>query len=101
MGGGKFSDGFLVGAVAGAAAFFLLGTEKGKKILKAITEEGGEELGRFLNEFEKQNSGAKPTPKSDKNQGNENVENIENEQVPQPNGVKEEKSHKRFFKKSK
>jgi len=37
---GKFTTGFLLGAMIGAAAVFLLGTKKGKKILKAITDEG-------------------------------------------------------------
>lgn len=35
-----FSNGFLLGLIVGAALVFLLGTEKGKKIVKAITENG-------------------------------------------------------------
>lgn len=38
--GGKFLNGFLLGALIGAGVIFLLGTEKGKKILKTITDEG-------------------------------------------------------------
>ncbi len=37
---GRFSDGFLMGALVGAAGVFLLGTKKGNKILQAVTEEG-------------------------------------------------------------
>lgn len=38
--GGKFFNGLLFGALIGAGAFYLLGTEKGKKILKTVTELG-------------------------------------------------------------
>jgi len=34
-----FGHGFLLGALAGATAYFLFGTKKGKKILKYVTEE--------------------------------------------------------------
>ena len=97
---GRFSDGFLLGALTGAAAFFLLGTEKGKKIIKAISEEGGPELSKFLKEFEKHNSGAKPEPKTGK-PNDIKVEEKDDGQAPDSNGVKEEKPQKRFFKKSK
>ena len=36
----KFLDGFLWGFIIGGAVVFLIGTKKGKKLLKAITEEG-------------------------------------------------------------
>lgn len=36
----KFFDGFLWGLIIGGAVVFLIGTKKGKKLLKAITEEG-------------------------------------------------------------
>lgn len=38
--GGGFMNGFLLGAIIGAAVVFFLFTEKGKKLLKTITEEG-------------------------------------------------------------
>ncbi len=38
--GGKFLNGFLWGALLGGGVVFLLGTKKGKKLLKTITEEG-------------------------------------------------------------
>lgn len=37
---GSFVNGFLWGAIIGAGVVFLLGTEKGKKLLKTIKEEG-------------------------------------------------------------
>jgi len=38
--GDTFFSGFLLGAFIGAAVVFLLGTKKGKKLLKVISEEG-------------------------------------------------------------
>ena len=49
---GRFSDGFLMGALIGGAAVFLLGTEKGNKVLKVIVEEGRAGLGELMNEIE-------------------------------------------------
>lgn len=46
--GNKFFDGFLWGAIIGGGLVFLLGTKKGKKILKMITEEGVEGLSEIL-----------------------------------------------------
>lgn len=37
---GKFINGFLLGALIGAGAVFLLGTKKGKEIIKKFSEEG-------------------------------------------------------------
>ncbi len=110
MPGGRFSDGFLTGIIVGAAGFFLLGTEKGKKILKAISEEGGPELSKFLKELEMRNAGAKPAPKpssakSSQISKNSNSEDLSHEDSPPSNGVSngEHSSSKprRFFKKSK
>jgi gas vesicle protein len=50
--GGRFSDGFLVGALVGGAAVFLLGTKKGNKVLQAITEEGIAGLSELVEEME-------------------------------------------------
>jgi len=44
----RFFDGFLWGAIIGGGLVFLLGTKKGKKILKMITEEGVEGLSEIL-----------------------------------------------------
>jgi len=46
--GNKFFDGFLWGAILGGGLVFLLGTKKGKKLLKTITEEGVEGLSEIL-----------------------------------------------------
>ncbi|MBI3070209.1 MAG: hypothetical protein HYY87_02795 [Candidatus Levybacteria bacterium] len=37
---GGFVNGFLWGAIIGASVVFLLGTKKGKRLLKTVTEEG-------------------------------------------------------------
>lgn len=42
--GGNFFQGFLWGAIIGGSIVFLLGTKKGKKLLKTITEEGIENI---------------------------------------------------------
>jgi gas vesicle protein len=42
-----FIDGLLLGTVVGGAAFFLLGTKKGREILKIVKEEGRERFGSF------------------------------------------------------
>jgi hypothetical protein len=43
--GGGFMNGFLLGAIIGAAVVYFLFTEKGKKMLKTVTEEGIEGFG--------------------------------------------------------
>lgn len=52
-GQGKFFNGFLLGLLVGAAVVFLLGTKKGKKLLKAISEEGIDNISNILEEAEK------------------------------------------------
>lgn len=46
--GSKFFDGFLWGAIIGGGVVFLLGTKKGKRLLKTVTEEGVEGLSEIL-----------------------------------------------------
>ena len=46
--GGKFFNGFLLGLLVGAALMFLFGTKKGKKLLKAISEDGAENISNIL-----------------------------------------------------
>lgn len=48
-----FSSGFLLGILVGAALVFLLGTEKGKKIVKAITEGGLDRMDEIKEMLEK------------------------------------------------
>jgi gas vesicle protein len=49
---GHFSSGFLLGAIIGAALVFLLATERGKKILKLITDEGLKNISDLIEENE-------------------------------------------------
>jgi len=51
--GGKFFNGFLLGMLVGAAVVFLLGTKKGKRLLKAISEEGIDNISDILDRAEK------------------------------------------------
>jgi hypothetical protein len=44
----NFPGGFLFGVLIGAAIVFLLGTEKGKKVLKTISENGMDNLDNLL-----------------------------------------------------
>ena len=46
------SDGLLLGMLIGGAAVFLLGTEKGNRVLKTILEEGRAGLGDLMDEIE-------------------------------------------------
>lgn len=45
---GKFFNGFLLGLLVGAFVVFLLGTKKGKKLLKAISEGGQDNISDIL-----------------------------------------------------
>lgn len=49
---GRFSDGFLMGAIIGGAAVFLLGTEKGNKVLKLMLEEGKAGFSELMDEID-------------------------------------------------
>ena len=49
----NFLSGFILGALIGGAIVFLLGTEKGKKILKAISDEGLDNLSDILEKADK------------------------------------------------
>lgn len=47
---GKFFNGFLLGAALGAGVIFLLGTEKGKKMVRALTDEGFSGLANIIDD---------------------------------------------------
>jgi gas vesicle protein len=47
----NFLSAFVLGAIVGAAIVFLLATKKGKNILKAISEEGGENINNILDKI--------------------------------------------------
>jgi gas vesicle protein len=51
--GGNFFSGFIIGALVGAAIVFFLGTKKGKKLLKAISEEGMDSLNNLVEKADK------------------------------------------------
>lgn len=96
--GNKFFEGFIWGAIIGGTIVFLMGTKKGKKLLKAITEEGVGNLADIIDEgideeeFDEEPSISKaPKDKED-----------EDEEIT-GNGLSSEKSakpsiRKRFFK---
>ncbi|MBI4097868.1 MAG: YtxH domain-containing protein [Candidatus Levybacteria bacterium] len=97
--GSRFSDGLLLGMIIGGALVFLIGTHKGKKLLKAITEEGFEGLGDIAKEWENE---AKKETKTQLKRVEEKIEDIGEsiEVETNGNGHNEGKPHKRFFKKS-
>ena len=97
MGNGRFSDGFLLGALIGGAAVFLLGTKKGNKILKSITEEGLDGLTEIIENFEEEREGAKPEPHVPKKV----EEKIELEPVSIETNGHSVSPARRFFKRSK
>jgi len=47
----NFLDGFVLGAVIGGAAVFLLGTKKGREVLSIVKEEGLSRFGKFEDMF--------------------------------------------------
>lgn len=51
--GGKFANGFLLGLLIGGALVFLLGTKKGKRLLKAISEKGIGNISNILEEADR------------------------------------------------
>ena len=51
--GNNFFSGFLLGALVGAFVVFLLGTKKGKRLLKAISEEGAGNISNLLEEADR------------------------------------------------
>ena len=48
--GNKFLEGFVWGLIIGGAVVFVMGTKKGKKLLKTITEEGVGNLADIIDE---------------------------------------------------
>lgn len=64
----NFFDGFIIGAIAGSAVAFLLGTKKGREVLRFIKEEGQERLGSLEDVFQdcKEMIGGEVTEKVEK-----------------------------------
>lgn len=85
---GGFMTGLLLGALIGGGAVFLLGTKKGKKLLKTISEEGLEgisELGDFIeNEeeaYEDDEEIAAEKPKTAKSIGIKREDKLDSQQT--------------------
>jgi hypothetical protein len=103
MGNSRFSDGLFLGALLGGAAVFLLGTEKGNKVLKVLTQEGMAELNNLLEEIDQVRKQAADIAEEEQEEMEEEFEDTVVE-TPKSNGeshtASNPKSTKRFFKKS-
>jgi hypothetical protein len=100
---GRFSDGFLMGAIAGGALVFLLGTKKGNQVLKMIADEGRASLSDLMDEIEDYKEEAKEVVEMAV-EDDEELEDEEEVGAPQTNGNNQSsksKSNKRFFRKAK
>lgn len=104
--GGRFFDGLLVGALIGGAAVFLLGTKKGNKVLKVLSEGGFEGLSDMFQDFEEGvEEGVKNAKKDVEKRVEKDVKDIEEKitlESPKTNGVGQQSSSpKRFFRRAK
>lgn len=98
---GRFSDGFVMGAIAGGALVFLLGTEKGNKVLKLIMEEGRASLSDLMDDIEEYKEDAKEVIEMAEEEIDEELEEAEaaSAEPKSSNGHSAKpKSTKRFFK---
>lgn len=66
--GNNFFSGFLLGVLVGAAVVFLLGTKKGKRLLKTISEEGLDNISNILEEANQPSPRLRPASKSPEQQ---------------------------------
>lgn len=99
MGNSRFSDGLLVGMLVGGAAVFLLGTKKGNKVLKAITQDGMEGLTDIFDSLEEHQIVPRAVKKTE-DIARDFVETVEEKidpEAPKTNGH----SKKRFFRRAK
>jgi gas vesicle protein len=96
MGNGRFSDGVLLGALIGGAAVFLLGTKKGNKILKTITEDGLAGLSEVAKELE---NDARKEAKVQLKKVEEKIGDFE-ESIDVESTEEGHKNSKRFFRKA-
>ncbi len=96
---GRFSDGILLGMLIGGAVVFLLGTKKGNKILKTITEDGLAGLGEVAKELE---NDARRETKVQLKKVEEKIEDLGDSIVIETvgNGQESKSSSKRFFRKT-
>ncbi len=89
-----FSSGFLLGAIIGAAIVFLVGTEKGKKVLKLIADEGLRNITEYIEEDDLSDEILEEVEPVD-----EVIENTEDKKEEKNPQVK--KTKKRFFRRVK
>ncbi|MBP9716546.1 MAG: hypothetical protein KBD51_01240 [Candidatus Levybacteria bacterium] len=96
---GRFSDGILLGMLIGGAAVFLLGTKKGNKILKTITEDGLAGLSEVAKDLE---NDARRETKVQLKKVEEKIEDLGDSIVIETvgNGQESKTSSKRFFRKT-
>lgn len=99
----RFFDGFIMGALVGGAAFFLLGTEKGNKVLKVLSEDGFGDIANMFTDFEKGvEQGVKKTAKNIEEKEEKDLKVLEeeiNNNVPRETETVHESKSKRFFRK--
>jgi hypothetical protein len=102
MGNGRFTDGLLFGAILGGAVVFLLGTKKGNRVLKVLTEEGMAQFNDILEEIEEARNEAKEIEADESDEDYQEMV-VEEPKINNETTHKSEssKSSKRFFKKSK
>lgn len=110
--GSSFFNGLALGVVIGAAAFFLFGTKKGRKVKKRFLEKGSsflkelekaeEELKEKKEEIKKQTSKIKEKLAAKKQKLEKKVEEIKNQAEEIKQEVKQvtAKAGKRFFRKN-
>lgn len=88
---GKFFNGFLLGALVGAFVVFLLGTKKGKKLLKAISQDGIDNIANILDEA------GKSEEERDKSEGQGKDFAQEREIAIKEESIEEKPKVRRFF----
>lgn len=100
--GGSFFNGFLWGAILGGGLVFLLGTKKGKQLLKVITERGLEgisEISDLIEDIEEEKEIREVPVKTIKSNGvhHSSIEHV-SVHVPSESLVSKIKKPVRFFK---
>lgn len=101
---GHFGNGFLLGAIIGGGLVFLVGTKKGRKFLKTLTEEGLagiSDLGDLVEDYHDEQEDEEeydeniiePTPQNPEKKGPAEMS------IKTPKASKAGKAVRRFFKK--
>lgn len=89
-------DGFVVGAIIGGAAVFLLGTRTGKNLLKIVSEQGLDGLFNLLEEYDL--SEVEEDEEMDVPQESNSNSHPKPQEVTEPEAEKESTPKRRFFK---